>query len=70
MGKARGLYKVVRCRRCGWLQLTTAEKATTCKRCGARIELRSARPLAMARSAEEAREMLVRLKARRVERAY
>ena len=70
MGEGRGLYKVVMCRKCGWLQLTTAEKATTCKRCGAKIELRSARPLAVARSAEEAREALLRLKARKAKRTY
>ena len=70
MGGGRGLYKVVECRRCGWLQLTTAEKATTCRRCGARIELSSARPLAVARSAEEAREALLRLKARKAKRTY
>jgi len=70
VGEGRGFYKVVRCKRCGWLQLTTAEKATTCKRCGAKIELCFAKPLAVARSAEEAREMLMRLKARRAKRAY
>ena len=64
MGGRRGTYKVVRCGRCGWLQVTTAEKAARCVRCGSSIDLSSTAPLALARSAEEAREALLRLKAR------
>ena len=65
---AKGPYKVVRCPRCGWLQVVMAEKATTCRRCGSTINLLSQEPLAMARTAQEAREALLRLKRARLKR--
>jgi len=61
---ARGLYKVIACPSCRWLQVTTAEKTTTCRRCGRQIDLMRVRPLAVARTAGEAREKLLRVKAR------
>ena len=61
---ARGLYKVIACPSCRWLQVTTAEKTTTCRRCGRQIDLTRVRPLAVARTAEEAREKLLKAKAR------
>jgi len=61
---ARGLYKVIACPSCRWLQVTTAEKTTICRRCGRQIDLTRVRPLAVARTAGEAREKLLRVKAR------
>ncbi len=57
-------YKVVRCPRCGWVQITAAEKATRCRRCGSSIRLEEQKPLAVARTASEAREKLLALKAK------
>jgi len=61
---ARGLYKVVACPNCRWLQVTTAEKTTRCRRCGKQIDLTHVKPLAVARTAQEARKKLLRVKAR------
>ncbi|OYT51386.1 hypothetical protein B6U66_04065 [Candidatus Bathyarchaeota archaeon ex4484_135] len=60
----RAYYKVVRCPKCGWLQVTSAEKATRCKRCGSTISLEASKPLAVAATAFEAREKLLALKAK------
>ena len=61
---ARALYKVVACPSCRWLQVTVAEKATRCKRCGRQIDLAHVKPLAVAETAGEAREKLLMLKAK------
>ncbi len=61
---ARGPYKVVACPSCRWLQVTTAEKATRCRRCGRQIDLTHVKPLAVAKTAQEAREKLLKVKAR------
>ena len=61
---ARGLFKVIACPSCRWLQITTAEKTTRCKRCGKRIDMASVEPLAIARTAQEAREKMLAIKAR------
>jgi len=60
----RAYYKVVRCPKCGWLQVTSAEKATKCKRCGSTISMEASKPLAVAGTASEAREKLLALKAK------
>ena len=60
----RAYYKVVRCPKCGWLQVTSADKVTRCKRCGFTISLEASKPLAVAATASEAREKLLALKAK------
>jgi len=61
---SREPYKVIRCPSCGWLQVVMAEKTSTCRRCGRRMDLSKTEPLAVAESAEEARMALLRLKER------
>lgn len=57
------LFKVVRCPKCGHLQLTTARKTYRCFRCGAAVELSERVVLFSSRNSSEAREVLARLKA-------
>ncbi|MDJ0270863.1 MAG: DUF1922 domain-containing protein [Aigarchaeota archaeon] len=58
-------YKVVACHRCGNAQITTANTSFTCFRCGANNRISRESILYLANSHEEAREELIRIKARK-----
>ncbi len=51
-------YKVVKCPNCGKLQITTANKAYRCFRCGSTTSLEEARILLVTEDGEKAREFL------------
>jgi len=57
------VFKVVKCPRCGHLQLTTARKSYRCFRCGATVELEERVVLFSSKDSSEAREILAKLKA-------
>ena len=56
------VFKVVRCPRCGFLQLTTALKAVRCFGCRYSWQLDEESILFSSPDSEKAREFLVRLK--------
>jgi len=58
----RKVFRVVRCPRCGFLQLTMASKIVKCFSCGYSWQLDSKSILFSSPDSEKAREFLLRLK--------
>ncbi|MCL7393816.1 MAG: hypothetical protein LZ169_03195 [Thaumarchaeota archaeon] len=56
------VYKVVRCPRCGFLQLTTASRSVRCFGCGLSWSLEPDSILFSSKDLEVARNFLLRLK--------
>ncbi|MCD6236208.1 MAG: hypothetical protein J7J94_04390 [Thaumarchaeota archaeon] len=56
------VFKVVRCPRCGFLQLTTASKTVKCFNCGHSWQLDPSSILFSSSSPEEARRFLLKAK--------
>jgi len=64
VGALEKVFKVVRCPRCGFLQLTTASKIVKCFSCGSSWQLDQEAILFSSPDFGKAREFLVKLKRR------